>query len=96
MFHTPLEIYALVRAGRGLVPPDRRLSEEMPNREKVKRVCGVRTCLFTTISSRLAGDLNTSSIISNDTFAVSGTMYVAQRYAKKHALPKTPKVILAN
>jgi hypothetical protein len=57
-----------------------------PNRE--------RTCFFISISPRLAGDLNTSSIISNDTFAVSGTIYVAQRYAKKHALPKTPKVSL--
>ena len=37
MFHNPpLRNYALVRADLVLVPPDRRLSEETPDREKVK------------------------------------------------------------
>jgi len=36
MFHSPpLRIYALARVDQGLVPPNRRLSEETPNREKL-------------------------------------------------------------
>jgi hypothetical protein len=36
MFHSPpLRIYALARANQDLVPPDRRLSEETPNPEKL-------------------------------------------------------------
>jgi hypothetical protein len=36
MFHSPPRIYALARADQGLVPPDKRLLEETPNREKSK------------------------------------------------------------
>lgn len=39
-------------------------------------------------------ELKTSSISSNDMFAVSGTKYVDQRYAAKHATAKVMNVPL--
>jgi hypothetical protein len=46
------------------------------------------------LSSLPAAELNTSSISSSDTFAVSGTEYVAHRYARKQAAEKVTNVAL--
>jgi hypothetical protein len=53
-----------------------------------------RTCRFKTASSTPAEDLNTASISSRETFAVSGTRYVAQKYARKQAIENVINVVL--